>query len=144
MRTRSAHLARWAGPGHLVGLVAALAYSWWAAATAPFTIGADVATAIPLVAVTAVAGGQWWSARRHATLPSALRRLDRPERAGAWWPVPSALVALVGWELYNFFSAPRVTHPTISSLYDAASRSHAWKATFFLAWLALGWELVRR
>jgi len=91
-----------------------------------------------------VAVAQWWSARRRMTLPGALRRLDRPARAGAWWPVPSALAALVGWELYNFFSARRATHPTISSLYDAASRTHAWKAAFFLAWLALGWELVRR
>jgi hypothetical protein len=143
--TRLGHPVRGASPTNAAALVAAAAYSWWAATTTPFSIGADVATAIPLGLLAAVAVAQWRAAHGGAALPSALGRLDPPApTAGAAWPLLAALVVLVAWELFNFLSAPRSAHPTLSSLYDTASRVHAVKAAFFLAWLALGRELLRR
>jgi hypothetical protein len=145
MASRPAILARWASPGYLAALVAAVAYSWWAATTTPFSVGADVATAIPLGVLLALAVIQWRANRRGVAPARPLRRLDRPERAtGAAWPLPGVLLAALAFELYNLFAAPRSTHPTVSSLYDAAAGTHAWKAVFFLAWLALGWDLLRR
>ncbi len=145
MATRPAAPTRRWSPGYLVALALAAAYSWWAATTTPFTVGGDVATAIPLGLLTATALAQRQVTRRGAALPGPLRRLGPPGPAtGAVWPLPSVLTAVVGWELYNFFSAPRSAHPTVSSLYDAAASTQAWKAVFFLAWLALGWDLVRR
>jgi hypothetical protein len=145
MSTRPAAPVRRTWPGYLVALALAGAYSWWAATTTPFSIRGDVATAIPLAVLTAVALAQWRAARRGAALARPLQRLGPPGPAtGATWPLPSVLAAALGWELYNFFSAPRSVHPTASSLYDAAASTQAWKAAFFLAWLALGWDLARR
>jgi len=145
MASRPATLARWASPGYLVALAAAAAYAWWAATTTPFTVGADVATAIPLGVLVALALAQGRASRRGNELARPLRRLDRPTGArGAAWPLPGVLLAAVAFELYNRFSSPRSTHPTVSSLYDAAAGPHAWKAVFVLAWLALGWDLLRR
>jgi hypothetical protein len=145
MSTRSAHPVRWVSPGTVATLTAATAYSWWAATTTPFSIGGDIATAIPLGALAAVPLAQWWAERRGAALAAPLRRLDPPAQGdGATWPLLAVLAAVVAWELFNFFTAPRATHPTVSSLYDTASRAQAWKAALFLAWLALGRELVRR
>lgn len=145
MSTRPAALIRWRSPGYLVALALAAAYSWWAATTTPFTVRGDVATALPLGLLTAIALAQGQATRRGGGLPGPLRRLGRPgPTTGAVWPLPSVLAAALGWELYSFFSAPRSVHPTISSLYDAAASTQAWKAVFFLAWVALGWDLVRR
>ena len=145
MASRPATLSRWASPGYAAALVATAAYSWWAAGTTPFTVAADVATAIPLGVLVALALAQWRAPRRGGAPARPLRRLDPPGTAtGAAWPLPSVLLAALAFELYNFFSAPRSAHPTVSSLYDSAAGTHAWKALFFLAWLALGWDLLRR
>jgi hypothetical protein len=130
-------------PATVVLLLVAAAYAGWAATTTPFTFEGDVATAIPLVVLAAAVLAQWLA--RDRGVPGPLRRLDPPAATtGAVWPVPAALGGLLGWELYNYFSLPRALHPTVSSLYDAAAGATAWKAVIFLAWLALGWALVRR
>ncbi len=53
-------------------------------------------------------------------------------------------VAVVSFELLVFFEQPRQAHPTLSSLSDSLSDSHAGKAVLFLAWLSLGWLFLRR
>ncbi len=60
-----------------------------------------------------------------------------------WLPWLTALVILAGWELASYFATPRAAHPTLSSLYDTLARSQAAKAAACLAWLSLGWYLVR-
>ena len=60
-----------------------------------------------------------------------------------WWPWLALAAALLALELASFFSGPRVDHPTISSLYDSATRWRAVKAAFFVGWLCLGAALVR-
>jgi hypothetical protein len=145
MASRPAASARWATPGYGAALVAAAAYSWWAATTTSFSVAADVATAIPLGVLVALALVQWRAGRRGGELAPPLRRLEGPAAVtGAAWPLPGVLLVALAFELYNLFSAPRAAHPTVSSLYDAAAGTHAWKALFFLAWLALGWDLLRR
>jgi hypothetical protein len=59
----------------------------------------------------------------------------------AWALLIGAVVAL---ELIAYRSSPRATHPTLSSMADAALLSQPVAALAFLAWLALGWELARR
>jgi hypothetical protein len=131
-------------PGLVGAVVGAAAYAWWTASTRPFTPGADVLTAIPLGAAvvilvlqrTARRPGSGWTPwqRRPALVPSPIAR----------GPLLGLLAAVLGWELWNLFSSPRTTHPTVSSLYDAAAATHAWKALIVLAWLIFGWELLRR
>jgi hypothetical protein len=53
-------------------------------------------------------------------------------------------VVVAGWELYTYASAPRVAHPTLSTLIDLATSTQTGKAVSFAAWLLLGWYLVMR
>jgi hypothetical protein len=132
----------------------ALAYGWLAAETRPFTVGADVVTAVPL-GLFAAASGRRLAVRRASGAgeaapchPPSVReegfgRFGRFGRFGPWTAVLS--VATI-WELATYlagFGAGRPDFPTLSSLYDMAARSHPAKALLFASWLALGWGLVR-
>jgi hypothetical protein len=54
------------------------------------------------------------------------------------------LGALLAWELVAYSLSPRATHPTLSSIADAALGPRPIEAAAFVAWLALGWRLARR
>ncbi|HLJ09232.1 MAG TPA: hypothetical protein VKX24_11900 [Acidimicrobiia bacterium] len=115
--------------------VAAAGLSAWAALTDPFTAGADTVTAIAIAlgAAAAVAGWRTMTAPVLATEGRAL------------WPWAALIGLVVAWELVSFFLGPRVDHPTISSLYDAATHgARAVKGLLFFAWMCLGSFLVRR
>ncbi len=118
----------------------ALAYAGLLASTTPFTPEADAVTAVALAAAAAVLLVRLTRSR---TLPAGAAAVDEsPEGASALpWVVLLAVVA--GWELYCFFGGPRPAHPTLSTVYDLAARWPAAKAAIVLAWLALGWELLR-
>ena len=134
MTGRAGHRA-----GIVVGLAAAAGLSAWASVTVPFTSGADAATATGLGLVTIEVAVRW---RRPATAPGAggpLADRARPR----WWPWLALGAALVAFELVSFFLGPRVDHPTLSSLYDSATRWRAVKAACFFGWLCLGAALVR-
>jgi hypothetical protein len=123
-----------------VALVAvAAAYAWLLATTDPFTVEANV-----VIVVGLAAGALALTVRlaRGRPLPAAAgRSVENPQRSTIPW---LALVAVVlACELYCFFGGPRPAHPTLSTLYDLAARWPAVKALVVLAWLALGWELVR-
>jgi hypothetical protein len=135
-------------------LVAAGAlYAWLVAGTTPFTATADVLTAIPLAALAVVvavqllegagAGGAGaprpWDRRPDPGLHS-----DGPGVARQVLPWLTLVAAALALELFNYLSGARATHPTISSMYDSAARWRAVKALVVLAWLGLGWYLVRR
>jgi hypothetical protein len=132
MTDRARHLAT-----AVVGLVAAIGLSAWAAATDPFTSAADAVSAIGIGLVAIEVAVRW---RRPALVTGADQ--DRAARA-RWWPWLALAGALLALELVSFYSGPRVDHPTISSLYDSATRWRAVKAAFFLGWLCLGAALVR-
>lgn len=120
--------ARVAAPAVAVG--AAAVYAWWAAARPPFSLSAHLAV-FAAAAVVLVAGS----------------RLERRKRrpAAAFGMVPWALLvaAVVGFELWNFFHHPREEYPTMSSLMNEVDTLPVRRA-MYLAWLALGWHLVRR
>jgi hypothetical protein len=106
--------------------------------TRPFTLPADVLTAIPLAGLL-VAETVRMVRIRSARVPPAEGPVTRS--LASWttlvpWIVLSG--AVIGFELFNYFSLPRHAHPTLSSLCDELSSSHAGKAALFLAWLALG------
>ena len=130
-------------------------YSWMAAITRPFTVPADVVTALPVAAGFAL-GLRATVARRALLARRALvadeASLDVPEaRAGAgarrsMWPWVAALSLLGAWELAVYVAGlghGRHAFPTLSSLYDEVTRWRAVKAALFAAWLALGWGLTR-
>jgi hypothetical protein len=118
--------ARWLVAPTLLG------FAWLAGGLGSFTWPAYVTTFAAAAAVLVFA---------------ALRRRDRATvplgRTGvAVWTV--WLAAVVGWELWALFSAPRSAHPTISSLLNEPLDSHPGRAAAVLVWLLLGWWLARR
>jgi hypothetical protein len=114
--------------------------------THPFTVGADVVTAVPLAVVFVV---------MLVTIPARRERNESPTRTptpssavrpGAdrrwlWWSAP--VLAVTGWEFYCYVSLPRVDHPTLSVLIDMLDGSTVGKFVAFVLWLALGWFLVK-
>ena len=124
-------------PGLLaVGGAAGAALAAWAAWTTPFTGPADAVSAIGIGALAVVVALRW----RRPVLSGA--GVPAEERA-PWWPWLAVTLAIVAWELVSFSLGPRIDHPTVSSLYDSATRWRAVKGLFFFAWLALGAALVR-
>jgi hypothetical protein len=135
-----------------VGLAAAAGYSYVAAGTTPFTMGADLVTAVPfafagaLVARTLV--------RRRSALGTEVRpggpaaSSEDPAHGrrhlGAWVIAIGFFVALELASYFAGFGHSRHAFPTLSSLYDSAAQWRAAKAVLFFSWLALGWGLLRR
>ena len=113
-------------------VVGAAAYAGLLATTEPFTLTADMATAVPLAAGAAVTAH---------TLRSGVERRAFEWRAALPWLV--LVGAVVAWELCTYFAGARAAHPTLSSLYDDAARHEAAKAAVAFCWLLLGWELAR-
>jgi len=123
---------------------AGLGYAVVASFTRPFTLGADVVTAIPLVAAAALTV---WTIRSDGSDVT-----DRRSPAAAplgpisrWWTVWLApIVAATAWELYCLAHLPRIEHPTVSALIDSLDSTRVGKIVAVAAWLALGWFLVSR
>lgn len=120
----------------VVGLGAAIGLSAWAAVTVPFTPAADTVTAIGIGLVALEVGVRW---RRPVLVGGDPDHTAPPP----WWPWLALGAAVLALELVSFLSGPRVDHPTISSLYDSATRWRAARGAFFLGWLCLGAALVR-
>jgi hypothetical protein len=124
-----------------------LALAVLASFTRPFTLGADVVTA---VALAAVAG---WGVLREEQGRRASRASKEPARGegpvgapwGRRWLVWVGVGAAVGgFELFCYLSAPRAQHPTLSALVDILDATRPGKIVAFAAWLALGGYLVTR
>ncbi len=114
-------------------VVGAIGYSFGAAATTPFTVPADVMTAVP-IAVLAVAVVWRWPWRPVIRRPSAPVAARHPYRA---WVLLAA--AIVAWELVAYAArGSRAAHPTFSSMADAVDRFYLLKAALFFGWLCLG------
>jgi hypothetical protein len=123
-----------------MALAVGAGYALVVAATTPFTLAADVATAVPLAACAVAAAVRW--PRRPTPLPP-LGGGTGPRHP--YLPWVAVVVALVGWEFFNYLApGSRADHPTLSSMVDAVNRFYGLKAAVVLAWLALGWMLVRR
>ncbi len=126
--------------------MAALVYAVLLAATRPFTAPADALTAVGLAAgvgglVVRLAMDVTGGHRSGGTGSGAARPPDR--HLGSWLPWVVLVAVATGWELSCYFGGPRTAHPTLSSIYDLAAGYRWLKAVIVVAWLALGWELVR-
>ena len=121
-------------------LVAALAAagSWLAAATRPFTVGADLAVSaafVPAIGTFAVRLGRRPSAPADLVAPPA-RRI---------WPWLVVLSVGGAWEVASYLAGldhNRADYPTLSYFYDSVSHWRAAKAALFFVWLVLGWGLL--
>lgn len=118
-----------------------------ASLTRPFTWGANAAVIAGFFALMVVLVAQ----RCLDSPPSTLgrRRWRQPggeQRAfGARWALWAGPVgAVIGWELFCYFSLPRSAHPTISSMVDLLDANPVGRGIAFVAWLTLGWYLVTR
>jgi len=115
-----------------------------ASRTHPFTGGADVVTAVPLVLAAVLVARR---ARPAGAVDTGVvdGRTERQPRmlgidAAFAWVAPIA--AVTAWELYCLFTLPRAVHPTLSSLLDMLDAHPVGKALAFALWLVLGWLLV--
>jgi hypothetical protein len=105
-----------------------------AAATTPFTLAANVMTAIPIVLLGAMVIALW---------PLRPVPIGVPGRHPfcAWSVVG---VAIVLWEVVVYTArGGRATHPTLSSMVDAVDRFYLLKAILFFAWLVVCALVVR-
>lgn len=113
----------------------AAAYALGAAATTPFTVAADVMTAVPIALLAVLAVARWpWHPR------------PRPVRAGThpYLPWLCLTAAVVAWELANYLAhGSRSAHPTLSSMADAVDHHYLLKALVFFGWLCLGALVLR-
>lgn len=114
-------------------------YSLVAATTTPFSLPADVITAIPIAALAV--GVLWqWPLR---VAPLRLSGDDGPAHPYRLWVVLLAVFA--AWELFSYLAhGSRAEHPTLSSMSDAVDRYYPLKALVFFGYLRLGWAILRR
>lgn len=123
-------------------VVVGLGYAWVAAGTTPFTLAADVATAVPLAIAMAIAIVVAVVVRRRRSPGEAE---SAPSGQGTLWPWWALMGVVAVVELVAYVAGlgtHRYAYPTISSLYDAASSVRAVKALLFFGWLALGWVIA--
>jgi hypothetical protein len=126
----------WRRAAAVAVVVIAVGYSWLAAGAAPFTAAADAATAAPIALVGAIG-------LRALLRPAAAGETD----AGRAGPFVLAIAIAVVLEVATYLAGlggRRHAYPTLSSLYGAAARLRAAKASLFALWIALGWSLTRR
>ena len=125
--------------GAVTAIASTVAYAWFASSTTPFTLAADVTTAVPLVAIVGVYLLQRW----RPTAPWRRLPADQPPPGGTAVPWIAVVLLLAVSEVGSFFG-PRATHPTLSSLTDTIFQWHAAKAAVFFIWSVLSWYFVRR
>lgn len=123
---------------------AGLGYALIASSTRPFTVAADIVTAVPLAVALVLTIRTMRHRRWSYAVASARGETDRPPWSRRWTVWLAPIVAIGAWELYCFVSVPRVQHPTLSVLIDSLDSSRIGKTVAFASWLSLGWFLVAR
>jgi hypothetical protein len=126
-------------PQGAIFVLVLVAYALFAAGTTAFTRSANIATAVPIVAVVVLAVLRW-----------PLRPRPRPLELGLdaghpWRAWVCVFAAIVAWEVAEYAArGSRADHPTLSSMLDAVNRFYGLKAIVFFLWLYLGAAIVRR
>jgi hypothetical protein len=124
-------------PRRTVLLVVLVAYALFAASTTPFTRSANIATALPIVAVMVLVVALWPLRPRPLKLG--------PDAGHPWRAWVCVFGAVVLWELAEYAArGSRADHPTLSSMLDAVNRFYGLKVIVFFLWLYLGAAIVRR
>jgi hypothetical protein len=130
--------APWAHIRHPVAkaviLAGVVAYSWFAAGTAPFTMSALVIVLVPGLVLAVIAYGR---------PPERIPAPDRMDVAGfSYWAI--CIIALFEWEASAFRDNALWWHPSLTDLINPMLGPHPVKAAAILIWLVSGWALVRR
>src|ERR1700728_1181348 len=129
---------RWIVVATIAGVAVALTAV--AAATHPFTLGADIVTAIPIVIGLVVLVVRLRHGQAPTVIVAAGLGQTRPDVGRRWSLVWLGLVAAVAaWEVYTYLGSPRADHPTLSVLLDMLDATWIGKFVAFSLWLALGW-----
>jgi hypothetical protein len=125
-------------PTLVVASVAAVAiYSWFVTDLRPFTLPIEIAVIVPALLVGVLA---WVVVSRRTPKNGERPSMNLPTwRAAGPWVALLAILACL--EVAEYFSSPRSDHPTLSSMADSLSSTHAGRATLFVAWLLLGFVL---
>jgi hypothetical protein len=141
-------------------VLAGVAYSVVASFTQPFTIGADIVTAVPLGLAAVLFGIRLrWPSRSQprateASEPRGQAREGAPamstgtraepvgsfDRRSLVWLGMAGVV--LGWELFAYTQTPRHAHPTLSSLIDMVDATQVGRTLMFALWLLLGCYLI--
>jgi hypothetical protein len=119
------------------------AYAALASLTRPFTVEADVATALPLFAAVLTMAVRVRITKRPESVMHPNCESQRVPRSNRWslmWVTMAIVIAC--WELYTYMSSPRSEHPTLSTLIDLLDSTRTGKFSAFALWLALGCYLV--
>jgi hypothetical protein len=124
-------------PGRAVLVAVMVAYALYAAGTTAFTRSANIATALPIVAVVVMVVVRWPLRPRRLTLG--------PDAGHPWRAWVCVFGAVVAWEVAEYAArGSRADHPTLSSMLDAVNRFYGLKVIVFFLWLYLGAAIVRR
>ncbi|HEX4015212.1 MAG TPA: hypothetical protein VHX15_00610 [Frankiaceae bacterium] len=134
-KAQQVRAVRTLSPAAIAALAAAACWAWFASGVRTFTRPAEVLTFIPALAVLVL------TLRPKARSIPILAGPAPPWRTFIAWIV--MLAAVVGWELSELFSQPRQGHPTLSSITNTLLSTHPSRFLGFLAWLLLGWLMVR-
>jgi hypothetical protein len=111
-----------------------IAYSWFAAATAPFTTSALLIVLVPGAVLAVIA---------YVRPPKRIPPPDRLDLTGfSYWAI--AVGALLEWEASAFKDGAPSWHPALTTLIDPVLGTRPVKAAGILLWLLAGWALVRR
>ncbi len=124
-------------PQRTVLVVVLVAYALFAASTTAFTRSANIATAVPIVALVVLVVARW---------PLRARPLELgPDAGHPWRAWVCVFFAVVVWEVAEYAArGSRADHPTLSSMLDAVNRFYGLKVVVFFLWLYLGAAIVRR
>jgi hypothetical protein len=132
---------RWIVVATVAGVAAVLAAV--AAVTHPFTLAADIVTAIPIVIGLLVLGLRVRRGQAPPVVAAAGQGKALPDIGRRWSLGWLGLVATVAaWEVYTYLGSPRSAHPTLSVLLDMLDATWSGKFVAFSLWVALGWYLV--
>ncbi|MFI6909104.1 hypothetical protein ACIBKY_48120 [Nonomuraea sp. NPDC050394] len=114
---------------------AVLVAAWAGGGRLP-SFGALTYAVVGVVGVVALVAALWPGLPR----PEAPRRLSAPG-----WQVWVALFTAFGvWEVWALLAGDDPGQPTLSDLLDPLLLSPDWRGLFWVAWLVVGWGLVRR
>jgi ABC-type dipeptide/oligopeptide/nickel transport system permease subunit len=115
-------------------------YALGAAATTPFSVAADVVTAVPILLLAVAAVVCWPLHPQHPSPPPAAgpAGAGRHHHQHPFRPWVAVTAAVAVWELVEYLApGSRGAHPTLSSMADAVDRIFVLKALVFFGWIWL-------
>ena len=124
-----------------------------AAATTPFTPGAEATVVAGYLVVLSVLPLRWTTGeaatgarpgRTGGAGGTAEEAAGGHRRGWRWAVVVAPLVVVLAWELISLAHGDRADWPTLSSLLDGLDASPLGRGVAYASWLGLGWALVTR